>query len=278
MTFGSAAGPGGQRIEPAADYDRFVDWPKRLARETPFYRREFEAHGVRRVVDVGAGSGMHAAMWAEWGLDVVAVDPDPAMLAQAEHNAEGARSAIEAAGGSLDIVTGGFGALASLGLRPADAVTCAGNALPHIDGVGALEPTLRDFAEVLRPGGLLVLHLLNHARLIDKHLRVIPPKVRDDQDGTWVFLRLMDYVPDGIRFDFVTLHRPADAWETSQEWETESRRSVHTALPYPLLVSALERTGFSDVALYGNHDGAPLDPEKDESVILTAVRTGQAGE
>jgi len=275
MTFGSGGAAGsaaGEGIERAADYDRFVDWPKRLAREAPFFRREFDAHDVRSVIDVGAGSGMHAAMWAEWGLDVTAVDPDLSMLAQAEHNAAEAADAIAAARGSLELVAGGFGELASLGLGPADALTCTGNALPHIAGVTALPPTLRDFAAVLRPGGLLVLHLLNHDRLINGHIRVIPPKIREDQDGTWVFLRVMDYLEGGIRFDFVTLHRPEGGWERNEPWQTESRRSVHTALPSASLVAALEGAGFGDIALYGDHEGAALRPDADESVIVTAVR------
>lgn len=276
MTFGSGEpavrSGSGAKPEPAADYDRFVDWPKRLAREAPFFRREFEAHQVRRVIDVGAGSGMHAAMWAEWGLDVVAVDPDPSMLAQAERNAGSAADAIEAAGGSLELVAGGFGELASLGLGSADALTCTGNALPHVAGRSALAPTLRDFAAVLRPGGLLVLHLLNHDRLISGNVRVIPPKLREDQDGLWVFLRLMDYVDDGIRFDFVTLRRPEGAWDEGQPWEVDSRRSVHTALPTPLLTASLEEAGFEAIELLGNHDGAALRPDQDESVIVTARR------
>lgn len=275
MTFGSAqGGPSepGDGVKPAADYDRFVDWPKRLAREAPFFRREFQAHDVRRVIDVGAGSAMHASMWAEWGLDVVAVDPDPAMLAQARHNVDEARNAIDAAGGSLEILEGGFGELASLGLNDADAVTCTGNALPHINGQDELVPTLKDFASVLKPGGLVVLQLLNHDRLISGRIRVIPPKVRDDQEGTWVFLRLTDYVEGGIRFDFITLHRPEGAWESEQPWETTSRRSVHTALPASALVSGLEAAGFRDVSLYGNHDGSPLRLDDDESVIVTAVK------
>jgi glycine/sarcosine N-methyltransferase len=272
MAFGSASQSPVAAAEPAADYDRFVDWPKRLAREAPFFRREFESHGVRRVIDVGSGSGMHAAMWAGSGLDVVGVDPDPSMLAQAERNAADAADAIAGAGGSLRFVSGGFGELASLGLDLADAVTCTGNALPHIAGQEALPATLTDFASVLRPGGLLVLHLLNHDRLLAAKPRSIPPVVREVEDGTWVFLRVMDYVEGGIRFDFVTLHRPAGWWESGAAWESASRRSVHTALPTALLREGLETAGFTGVAFFGSHDGASLRPDVDESVIVTAVR------
>jgi glycine/sarcosine N-methyltransferase len=275
VAFGTGA-TGAHAVEPAADYDRFVDWRKRLEREGPFFRRQFETHGVRRVIDVGSGSGMHAVMWATWGLEVIGVDPDESMRAQAEINAAAAADEIARAGGSVRFVAGGFGELASLGLGPADAVTCTGNALPHIAGLEALAPTVQDFASVLRPGGIAVLHLLNHARLIEKGVRSIPPVVREADDGTWVFLRVMDYTPGGIRFDFLTLHRPAGAWENGAEWETTSRRSVHTALPSSALRGALVGAGFEDVSVFGDHTGRPLDAEADESLIVLAVRS-QAG-
>jgi SAM-dependent methyltransferase len=258
------------------DYDRFVDWAKRLDRESPFFRREFDACGARSVIDVGCGTGMLPIEWAKWGLHVVGVDPDAGMLEKAGLNAQDARAEIEAAGGSVRFERGGFGELAGMGLGPADAVTCTGNALPHIDGQGALGPALRDFAAVLRPGGLLVLHLLNHDRLIGAKVRSIPPVVRDMEDGTRVFLRLMDYEEGGIRFDFVTLHRPMGAWDSGAAWEASSRRSLHTALPSQLLRGELVSAGFPDVRAYGNHAGAAFDPAHDESVLMVAVR-GESG-
>jgi SAM-dependent methyltransferase len=257
----------------ASDYDTFVDWPKRLEREAPFFRAHFATHGVRRVLDAGCGSGMHAIMWAKWGLDVVGVDPDPSMLAQAEVNRAQARAEVEAAGGSVMFVSAGFGGLAHLGLEPFDAVTCTGNALPHVKGVDGLREALLDFAAVLRPGGLIVLHLLNHDRLIAGNIRSIAPVVRDRTDGTHVFLRVMDYEPGAILFDFVTMHRPAGALESGAPWEIASRRSAHTALPEALLLPAVAEAGFENVVRFGSHDGAAFDVSRDESVILVATRS-----
>jgi SAM-dependent methyltransferase len=253
-------------------YDRFVDWDKRLDRESPFYRREFAAHGVRSVIDVGCGTGMLAVLWATWGLDVVGVDPGPDMLEQAARNAEQARPTIEAAGGSVRFVSGGFGSVAGLGLGSADAITCTGNALPHIDGPACLAPTLQDFAAAMRPGGLLVLHLLNHDRLTGAHIRALPPVVREADDGTWVFLRVIDYEDDAIRFDFVTLHRPAGVWESGAAWETDSRRSLHAVLPSQFLRGELVSAGFPDVRAFGDHAGAPFRAAEDESILLVAQR------
>ncbi|TLM98551.1 MAG: class I SAM-dependent methyltransferase, partial [Actinobacteria bacterium] len=73
-----------ENTAPASDYDQFVDWDKRLAREAPLFEAVFSEAGVRSVIDVGAGSARHAIMFGRWGLEVDAVDPDDSMLAQAE--------------------------------------------------------------------------------------------------------------------------------------------------------------------------------------------------
>jgi len=128
---------------------------------------------------------------------------------------------------------------------------------------------LADFFAVMRPGGVLVLHLLNHARLLGAKTRVIPPIIREVPEGTRVFLRVIDY-PDGgefLDFDFVTLTRDTDGL-----WDVASRLSPHTALPIELLTAELAAAGFESMEALGAHDGRALAPDSDESVIVVARR------
>jgi SAM-dependent methyltransferase len=257
------------RVAPASDYDTFVNWDARLARELPFFERLFAEVGARTLVDVGAGSARHAIAFAEEGLIVDAVDPDDSMLAQAASNVAQAAERIAAGGGELRLVCGGFGELSAMGLGPADALTCTGNALPHVAGLAGLRLAFEDFQAVLRPQGVLVLHLLNHARLLDGKPRVIPPIVREVPEGTRVFLRLIDY-PDGaeyLDFDFVTLTRDSEG-----AWDVASRRSAHTALPFELLQTELLAAGFEHIEAFGAHDARPFAADTDESVIVVARR------
>ena len=257
------------KVAPASDYDEFVNWDKRLAAEGPFFRELFEREGVRRVIDVGAGSARHSIMFASWGLDVVAVDPDDSMLAQARLNTERFSDDIAAGGGSLTVAQGGFGELHKMGIGQADALTCTGNALPHVEGRDGLTETLADFASVLVPGGVLVLHLLNHERLLAKRPRVVPPKIVETASGsTKVFVRVIDYSEgdEFLDFDFVTLERDAKG-----AWDVASRRSPHTALPLSVLRSELTCAGFGRVEAFGGHDSHPL-ADSDESVIVVAQR------
>jgi glycine/sarcosine N-methyltransferase len=255
------------------DYDTFVDWDKRLAREAGLFRRVFDEVGAELVVDVGAGSARHAIMFASWGLHVVAVDPDDSMRAKAHENVLRLADDIQRGGGSVTIVDAVFGELAERGVGPADALVCTGNALPHVDGVEGLRAALDDFAAVVRPGGALLLHLLNHERLISEQVRFIPPVVRMTPEGVKVFLRLFDYAhePDRIELDFILLAR-----DPSGAWSVHDHRSVHTALPVGLLRDELGRAGFEDVRAFGDHAERPLE-STDESVIVVA-RCRSAGD
>jgi len=177
-----------------------------------------------------------------------------------------ARANAAAVGLDVPFLEGGFGGVADL-VGETDALTCTGNALPHVSGVEGLREALADFSAAVRPGGVLVLHLLNHDRLVDGRVRSVPPVVRDTPEGTKVFLRVLDHLDDGIRFDFLTLTRGP-----SGTWALASRSSVHTVLRSAFLAGELERAGFVGVALFGDHAGAAFDPMMHESVIVTARR------
>lgn len=257
------------RIPEQVPYGEFVDWDKRLHREGPFFRQLFEANRVSRVIDLGAGSARHAIMFATWGIDVVAVDPSESMLEEARENLERFSASIEAGGGSVELLEGGFGDLGRLGVRDADALVCTGNALPHVEDIAALRETFEDMAAAVRPGAIVVLHLLNHDRLLESRVRAIVPKVRDTAAGMRVFLRLIDYGVDAssLDFDFVTLTRAPDG-----EWAMSSRRSRHTVLTVATLSSELRAAGFGHIELFGDHNGRSLDVRADESVIVVARR------
>ncbi len=264
------------------EYDELVDWDRRLTREGPFFRELFDARGVASVADVGAGSARHAIMFRSWGLYVTAIDPSADMLALARENAE-------AAGSDLRIVAGGFGEVAVLLGRKVGALTCTGNALPHVRSLEGLRAALEDFSAALESGGVLVLHYLNHERLVKQRVRTMSPVFRETPGGDKFFLRTLDYTPsgDGVLFDFVTLVRdPAvregahsiESWPKTLEvdpsggWSLRSRRSLHFAMPPALIGAELARAGFGDVRFLGDHTGRELDAEKDESMIVTAVR------
>jgi SAM-dependent methyltransferase len=252
-----------------SDYDTFVNWEVRLRRELPFFRGVFAEASAKHVIDMGCGSARHAIEFAMWGLAVDAIDPDEAMLSSARFNVAQSAETIAEAGGELTIARGSFGELGAMGLAAADAITCTGNALPHVVGIEGLRLALIDFCEALRPGGALVLHLLNHERLLANRQRTLPVTVREVPEGTRVFLRVIDYPANGGEFlgvDFATLVR-----DPAGEWSVASHRSPHTILTRETLQRELEAIGFERIEFFGGHDRHELT-RADESLIALAWR------
>lgn len=64
-------------------FESIIDWPKRLANEAPFFRSIFESVGIKSLFDAACGTGHHAAMFHEWGLEVEGADISPNMIARA---------------------------------------------------------------------------------------------------------------------------------------------------------------------------------------------------
>jgi SAM-dependent methyltransferase len=78
------------------------------------------AAGAKRVVDLGCGIGADAMAFAAAGLDLVAVERDPATAAIARHNLTSAGTAV----GSVEVVVGDAEELAASLLTPGTAVFC----------------------------------------------------------------------------------------------------------------------------------------------------------
>ena len=107
-----------------------------------------------RVLDVGAGQGTQVLRLAALGHDVVATDPDPAMLEALET----AISTTAAGPGRVRVLSGGLGTLPEEVRSTAyDVVLCQGVLMYLPDAA----PALRELAALVAPGGLLSLVFRN---------------------------------------------------------------------------------------------------------------------
>jgi len=238
----------------AAIYDRFIDWPTRLARELPLL--EAWLGGARRVADAACGTGGHALALARAGRTVVGFDPSEPALARARRSAERLPARF---------VTAGFGAMALAGEPPFEAVYCLGNSLPHLTTRTALRAAASDFRRLLVPGGRLLLAMRNLPRAVATRERWLPVRAHRDADGTqWVFQRHYAHRPRGlIDFHFVVLWQaPGAAW----------RQEVHTtrlrAWSADDLADALAE--WTEVRVWSDLAGAPFDPERSADLVVSA--------
>lgn len=243
------------------DYDRFVNWPGRLAFELPFIEQKLHEVGARRVLDAATGTGQHVIALAQRGYQADGADLSEGMIEVARRNA--AQAGVQA-----DFYVAGFGELEGVLGPPYDAVLCLGNSLPHLLSREALAAALADFAAVLHPGGLLLVQNRNFDAVLAEQGRWMEPQSAQEGEREWLFVRFYDFRADGlIDFNILTLARQSGgAWA--------QRRSL-TQL-YPLRQSELEATliaaGFTQVTSYGGLNGAPFEARQSPNLVVTAIR------
>ena len=260
----------------STDYDRFVNWPGRLAVELPFIEGQLKsvAQGeetLPRVLDAACGTGMHAIALARLGYPAAGTDLSAGMIARARANAA-------QAGVQVHFETAGFGGLAqAFGLAksahppktpPFDALLCLGNSLPHVLTGLELEAALKDFAACLRPGGLLLVQNRNFDAVIARHERWMEPQSYQEGENEWLFLRFYDFEADGlITFNIMTLKREGQGNWTQQVTTTCLRPVRQVDLTAPL-----SQAGFQEFKFFGNMAGAPFEPETSGNLVLTVVK------
>jgi len=250
------------------DYDRFVNWPARLAVETPFIEQQIHRCSLPsqttgmdyRVLDAACGTGMHALALARLGYQASGADLSRGMIERARLNASSARLEVR-------FEVAGFGDLAqTFGRLAFDVLLCLGNSLPHILESAGLTAALADFAACLRPGGLLILQNRNFDSVLARRERWMEPQAYQDGDADWLFLRFYDFDPDGLlSFHMISLHRQrTGAWV----------QQVTTTRLYPLrqdeLTEALNEAGFVNITCYGNMNGTPFDLASSGNLVIIA--------
>ncbi len=244
------------------DYRALVDWPKRLAREWPFFETVFATAPAGRVLDLGCGPGEHARLFASHGFEVVGVDRSPAQLTHARRGGEANRVRF-VEGDITDVaalVDGSFGAAVSVG-----------NTLPSLGDEAALGRLFAGLRQRLLPHAPVVIQLLNYDRVERTQQRALPVNVVPDPDGDGelVFLRLMEPRPDGHVVFTPTVLRYRSGGDPPLEL-VATRHAVMRGWRLAELEPLLKAAGFTDVQAYGGMDRALFDAWTSPDLIVVA--------
>ena len=257
-------------------FDAIVDWPRRLARETPFYHRWFAEVSARRVLDAACGTGHHARMFHEWGLEVEAADVSPAMIAwcRQRYGQPAGLSWVERSFTQSADPTGQF-----------DAALCVGNSLALADNLQTVHAALAAMFAVLRPGGACIVHVLNIFTLPDgptqwqKLVRIcLPVRARFCEPGPssslcepgspqpqtdHILLKSIRRVGDKAFIDLVDLELTADRG-VKQESQSESLLGLRS----DDLAAAARAAGTDDIQFFGNYQQEPFSPASSPDLIM----------
>jgi len=237
-------------------YDLLVDWPRRLAREGPFYRRLFERIGARRVADVACGTGRHAAMFHSWGVSVEGSDADPKMI-------ERARAEFGQPEGLRFVVRGFEEPIRAT--EPFDVALCVGNSLALAPDAATAARAIREMLAAVRGGGAVVVHVLNLWRL---------------PDGPCVWQKcLRAALAQGDVLITKGVHRSGKRGfvdlivaPVDDPGQFHSESVPLLGFEAPELSRMAAEAGASDVQLFGGYDEKPYERTESTDLILVARR------
>ncbi len=242
----------------APDYDAMTDFERRFVIESPFFRLLVGRYDIRTAVDAGCGTGFHALLLAGLGVHMTAVDISSEMLSLAAKHARERQLRIRTLHST-------FEALPASCPEPTDAVFCLGNTMAHADSTERRRSWIRAFRETIRPGGTLIIQILNYDRILARRERI--QGIREA--GAQTFVRFYDFRDPDIVFSILSLDRNT----TPAQGRIDSV-VLHPALSAEL-VSDLEAEGFVDPHLYGSIALESFDAATSRDIVVIASRSAQ---
>ena len=237
----------------APDYDAMTDFDKRFSQERQFFQSLIERFAIKKALDAGCGTGFHAVLLSQLGVDVTAADVSSEMLRLMRQNARRYDVAIKA-------VEGSFADLATLTDERFGAVFVMGNSLAHLLNAVDLKRALQSFADLLQDGGIIFSQILNYERILATRDRIQNSR----EAGNKTFTRFYDFVGDEILFTIVSTEKGIDG---PME---QIRRIRLRPVMREEIVRLLDQVGFGDIEVFGGISMVEYNPLNSKDLVVLA--------
>ena len=233
-----------------------IDWPKRLANEEPFYRWLFERAGAKAVLDTACGTGHHAVMFSGWGLTAEGADLSESMIERCR--AKWGESEC------LRWVVRGFDQPAGEGRF--DVAICMGNSLALAGDLPAVSRAISRMLAAVRPGGMVVAHVLNLWRLPDGECQWQKCRRASFGDGEQLIIKGVHRSGGRGYVDMLVTRLDT----TLPQLDTDSVPFL--GLRGEDLEAAAILAGAAQTELYGTYARGSYDADQSQDLILVARR------
>lgn len=237
-------------------YDASINWDARLGRELPFLMEVFGPRGDLGVLDAGCGPGRHLVALGQKGYAVAGVDLSADMLRIARERLETAHIGAELIEAAFDSIPESAG--------PYDGVFCLGNSLAASGSAGGVAKSIERLAGVLRPGGRMVIQLLNFAKLRGESPRVRGPRVTRVDGVEYVSCRTYAFYNEQVEVTNVTLHKQGG-------WKQFAKSGMLYAIEREELARLLANAKVNMDAIYGNYAKEAYDERASDDLIVVGT-------
>jgi SAM-dependent methyltransferase len=192
---------------------------------------------VYRVVDIGCGTGRIALELTREGYDVTGIDKYSSMLSVANRNARRAGLSIRFLRGSLQ----------APGLKGSyDAVYSIQDPFNYLLTERSLSKALSKIRMLIRPGGVLVVEVMNFASLYGRYKKQINASTKGKG---WSLQRRVRHEIDDV--NMLWYHHESNVLKLNSKLRRWSETHLLRMWTYPELRRTLELEGFTKIRLFG---------------------------
>ncbi|MDD3477873.1 MAG: class I SAM-dependent methyltransferase [Candidatus Izemoplasmatales bacterium] len=206
-----------------------------------------ESHMLKgKTLDLGCGTGEYALALSRLGYDVLGIDIDQKMIDVAlEKTKKLSLLARFLKGNCLDVVY----------KNQFQNVYCIGNTLVHLDGEIQMRQSLARIYDALKPGGTLILQIVNYDKILDEQITQLPtikkPGISFERN----------YVFDGDKIRFETVLTIGK--------ESIPATTILTPIRKKPLVDLLASVGFQDIKATDDFTEKPFKSKDSHRLVLT---------
>jgi len=211
-------------------YDQMISFESRYENEREIFGAVLKKFPAKKIIDAGCGSGYHSIVLSSLGTKVTAFDPSDEMLKLAIDNAKKYKF-------NIDFINSDFLNFYKNTDQNFDALYTLGNSFVHLINLQDISGALKNFYNILNPGGYAFIGIINYDKILKTGQTEISKK---DKNGI-IFHRYYTLNKKSVTFNIKI------SGVENHHFKTEL---------YPLTSEELTElsfdSGFKTVELYGN--------------------------
>jgi len=254
-----------------------VDWKGRLSSEIPDLVKLFNKHKIKKIIDVGCGTGEHVIALAKEGFTVCGVERSELMIKEANEKKEALPSNVKE---RIKFIAGEYGDI--FNEIKGDGYQSAifmGNTISH--NPFNYGDVFKKTADLLTQKSILVFQITNFEKVFKIQHRLLDLIFvkGEDKGKEHAFLEFYDLPKDRGKtvmktfaiFDF-----------NGKKWKFDGlRNSLFAYLTKEKITNILSKNGYKDISFYGSsYDGTkwdylfrkPFEPLKSDWLNVVVVR------
>ncbi len=254
-------------------FDFIIDQKTRLSKEIPDLVNLFKKEKVKRVLDIGSGTGVHSIALAEKGFIVVGIDGSKRMNFVASEKLKKLPASVRK---RVQFINSEYKNLDKLLIEKFDAVIFMGSILAHNPDP---ERVLKEVNKVLSKKAVIVCQIANYDKIIKIDNRFYDFNIRKSSlsgEREQAFLRFFDPSEGGfLTYNVSVFARGKNRW---------SFKGMH-AMPISnlnkdKLEKLFKKINFPHATFYGEEEGyyydflfrKPFKPSQSDALVAVAKR------